>query len=254
MSWQWHVSLQNWLSVPLSKAVQPARNHLETKVPPFSAKCLVYNKTPSQEKPTFLSPTNPNHFIIYFLWSKNPDLALPQQTLWWFPLTRSKAQSSYFWKGPSPRWHAVLLKRQWISLKTFSLTWSKKEELDISIQLEYYIHYLGISSCDLKLNIIKTELSDNLRLIVLFPRFISLLALNTKTSPAVFQYLGISPFSKNCLIITLMILTVSQCKLLHLVNMKYLGGKLFTLAISHDIALTIHAPSMKKIWLNTSTI
>lgn len=28
--------------------------------------------------------------------------------------------------------------------------------------------------------------------------------------------------------------------------MKYLGGKLFILAISHDIALTTHVPTMKK--------
>lgn len=105
---------------------------------------------------------------------------------------------------------------------------------------------MGISNHDLKLNIIKTELSDNVRLIVLFPRFLSLLPLNKKPSPAVFQYLGISPFSKNCLIVILMILTVSQRKLLHLVNMKYLGGKLFILAISHNIALITHVPTMKK--------
>lgn len=43
-----------------------------------------------------------------------------------------------------------------------------------------------------------------------------------------------------------MILTVSQRKLLHLVNMKYLGGKLFILAISHNIALITHVPTMKK--------
>lgn len=43
-----------------------------------------------------------------------------------------------------------------------------------------------------------------------------------------------------------MILAVSQCKLLHLVNMKYLGGKLFILPISHDIALTTHVLTMKK--------
>lgn len=43
-----------------------------------------------------------------------------------------------------------------------------------------------------------------------------------------------------------MILTASHCKLLHLINMKYLGGKLFILAISHDIALTTHVPTMKK--------
>lgn len=43
-----------------------------------------------------------------------------------------------------------------------------------------------------------------------------------------------------------MILTVSQRKLWHLVNMKYLGGKLFILAMSNDTALTTHVLTMKK--------
>lgn len=68
----------------------------------------------------------------------------------------------------------VFFKRQYVSLKMCSLTSPKEKELDSSIELQYYVnHYLGTSSPHLKLNIIKTELSADLRLITLFPRFIS---------------------------------------------------------------------------------